>query len=93
MPKKTKKEKILAKQRRLVSPSVVSSSASTPIENQPVKSTFTFNASHSGTTRKLTNDDAIELGVIKHDLAKTLIIASIAIAFELSVYWLLNVKH
>jgi hypothetical protein len=71
MPKKTKKEKLMAEKRR---------------------PTYEYKNPHVTETSIQKTDDMIELTAIKTDLVKTLILASIAIGIELTIYWLLHMK-
>jgi hypothetical protein len=93
MPKKTRKEKLLAQTRRHVAPSFVSQSA-TPVADTTVvsSSVFQFTAKTSKKTQQMIADDTTELAVIKTDLAKTLILAVLAIGVEIGIYWVLRVQ-
>jgi len=91
MPKKTRRQKILAQQRRHIqsTPSSVSPSSYVPQTNIP-SVTFQFQPSHTPVKVIENSDDREELTVIKKDLTKTLILAMIAIAIELIVHGVLH---
>ncbi len=78
MPKKTRREKLLAQKRRLSSPVIVSP--------------FQFHVTPQKKTLALEADNTVELIAIKSDLVKTLVLALLAITLELIVYRLLNSK-
>jgi hypothetical protein len=77
MPKKTKRQKILAERRRVVTQteSIPSSSFSYQVTETPIVST---------------SGDVTELAIIQHDLVRTIIFAFIAIAIEVGIYWKIN---
>jgi hypothetical protein len=91
MPKKTKRQKILARQRRhvLSSLSTVTPSAQLP-KTDDASQTFSFQLSPPPVKSVTTADDLEELTVIKRDLTKTLILAVIAVVIELGVYRMLH---
>lgn len=88
MPKKTKREKIIAELRRH------STSPSHPLEHrdiaEPVRPAFAFQASAKNTASLQSNTE--ELTVIRHDLLRTIILALIAVGIELSIYWKISGK-
>ena len=79
MPKKTKKQKMLADRRH----------DQQPLDMPPVLS-FQF---QPGQTQKQTQtptktpEDVSELAAVRADLIKTIILAVLAVGIELSVYW------
>jgi hypothetical protein len=77
MPRKTKREKILAEHRRIVTHT-----------GTPSSSSYTFQT--TGATEATTIKDTQELRVIQHDLIRTVILSIIAISVELGLYWKLN---
>jgi hypothetical protein len=91
MPKKTKRQKILAQRRRRIQ---LTSSSVTPSDHIPETTlpaaTFHFQEPHAPMKHVENADDREELGVIKKDLTKTLILASIAVVFELVMYRVLH---
>jgi hypothetical protein len=93
MPKKTKKEKALAQARRIVQNARIQSSLEAPkIVQKDQKeishtSTFQFKAKPDTTVfTKSRETDEQEFTAIRKDIIKTVIFASIAIAFEFVVY-------
>lgn len=78
MPKKSKKEKILADLRRRVH---TEPSVTTP--------TFRFQLKKEADAapRQTTGSQKTELTAIKKDLSKTVILAALAIAAEVIIYW------
>jgi hypothetical protein len=81
MPKKTRKEKLLAQKRRMSSP--------TPIS--PIVSPFQYQSTQSAKKQQTALVDTQELKTIKTDLAKTIILAIVAISMEVGMYyWLLK---
>jgi hypothetical protein len=90
MPKKTKKQKMLADLRRVTHhPSTeVTSSPRTP----DTQSAFTFRLTGLDTKHPsaVPAEDKQELIVIKRDLFYTIVLAAMAIAIELGVYYLLR---
>ena len=83
MPKKTKRQKILAEQRRHI-PSVQIPGTIAPSPE------FHFQESHAPAKSVENTDDREDLTVIQKDLTKTLILAAIAIIIELGVYRMLR---
>ena len=92
MPKKTKREKMLAASRRTV---VTSPSMSVP-QTRPDTPGQSFSYQFQGVNRKKIEserlENSVELAAIKTDLVKTLLLASVAIAFELILYTILHNK-
>ena len=79
MPKKSKKEKILADRRRL-----------TQVEHiQPLPPPFQFplNNTTSVVPKNESGQSTNELSAVKRDLTKTFILAVLAIAAEVAIYW------
>jgi len=91
MPKKTKKQKILAQQRRHLQLTPSSISPSADVEQTNVSS-VTFQYQPSQVLEKTIENpkDREDLTVIRKDLTKTLILAAIAIAVELVVHEVLH---
>jgi hypothetical protein len=88
MPKKTKREKIIAEQRRhSVSPSHSFEHRDT---QEPTRPAFAFRASSNDTASSQSNTE--ELTIIRHDLLRTIIFALIAVGIELSIYWKISGK-
>jgi hypothetical protein len=91
MPKKTKRQKLIADLHRRTSHSPP---APTPpvtdfkIE-QPV---FQLNKTISAKKQENLADDITELKVVKTDLFKTIIFSFIIICFEIGAYWYLRVR-
>jgi hypothetical protein len=76
MPKKTKREKLLAQQRRYAAAaSSLSSGFSFSVSERPTGQTETYTE---------------ELTVIRHDLVRTIIFACIAVLVEFGIYWKIN---
>jgi hypothetical protein len=91
MPKKTRREKLQAEKRRKSSvPSFVSKPGATEIPSAALSTTFQFQASDQKKARLAETENTAELTVITRDLGKTLILACIAIAVEIFIYWLLH---
>jgi hypothetical protein len=91
MPKKTKRQKILAQLRRhrQLTPSSVIPSVQNR-ESDPPVSPFHFQVTQTPGKPVENVDDKEELIVIKKDLTKTLILALIAIVIELGLYRMLR---
>jgi len=91
MPKKTKKQKILAEQRRHTTLTLPSNTPSVhlPEANIPTPA-FRFQVPQAPAKSIENIDDRKELAVIQKDLTKTLILALIAILIELGVYRMLR---
>jgi hypothetical protein len=94
MPKKTKKEKALAQARRIIQSARLQSSIA-PSQSVHVTqtetytpSTFEFKAKPiaSSISAKTEKSDEKEFSAIRKDIAKTVILAGAAIAFEFIVY-------
>lgn len=88
MPKKTKKDKILARIRRTSESRVVSSESIEPsvLSSSP----YTFIKTSDRKMQQAVSEYAIELKTIKSDLYKTIFLAILAFSVELYVYWLLQ---
>ncbi len=95
MPKKTKREKIIAEYRRKLQH--VTKASGNPSENVTSTKTDTtlpasnpfpyqFNKSISPTPRYVQSVDTTEFTAIRQDLTKTLILAAISIMIELAFY-------
>ena len=95
MPKKTKKEKIIAEYRRKLQ-TVQFVNPKTEFTNHLFKQTPQQQPlAHIAplpvlSTKPLTPENTSEIIAIKHDLIKTLILASIAITIELLLYYRLG---
>lgn len=88
MPKKSKREKILAEARRRVRTEHVLTASPAPSPIAEHTHTFQFKApSLQGIPARTGTSDGTELTAIKKDLSKTIILAGIAIAAELVLYW------
>lgn len=92
MPKRTRKEKFLAERRRLTATPVAAHADSSGSPSTTPASTFQFQAVQVKKARLSEAEDTAELSVITRDLGKTLILAVIAIAVEVFIYWLLHGK-
>ncbi len=77
MPKKTKRQKLLADNRR--HQSNVSVETSSPVS-------FQFKAT-VGSVKPHTPENTQELIAVRNDITKTIILAALAIGAELIVYW------
>lgn len=93
MPKKTKKEKALAQARRIILNARDQSPSSIPqivqIKQPDVRPVSTFEFKSKPVTpvsAKLSVSDEQEFIAIRKDIVKTVVLASIAIAFEYVVY-------
>ena len=91
MPKKTKKQKILAQQRRRTTLIQHSDTSSVHLpENNTPSATFSFHGSHAPVRSVENTENREELIIIRKDLNKTIILALIAITIELGVYSMLR---
>ncbi len=87
MPKKSKREKMLADIRRRARQEYVAS-AQAPEQITTHTHTFKFAPAVSAKTNPVTSaSDTAELTAIKRDLTKTVVLALIAIGAELALYW------
>lgn len=92
MPKKTKREKIIADYRKKLQ-RVQQLHPSSPVRTNPSSSppklinTFSFTARAHTSGPAARSDSETELAYIKHDLAKTLMLAMLAIAGEFALFW------
>lgn len=94
MPKKTKKEKIIAEYRRRIASTIntqATTTAPTLLSANPVANTFHFAPVQSLNSR-LTFDSSTELKTIKADLRKTVFLSAIAILIELILSWQLKLR-
>jgi hypothetical protein len=93
MPKKTKKEKALAQARRLIQNARLHSSIEIPqtahrtVSDVQIPSSFQYQAKSAPVISAKTEViDQQEFVSIRKDILKTVILASVAIAFEFIVY-------
>jgi hypothetical protein len=91
MPKKTKRQKLIADlHRRTSHSSPVPSAVITDFKiEQPV---FQLNKTISPKMKENLTGDAVELKIVKTDLYKTMILSFIIICFEIGAYWYLRVR-
>jgi len=91
MPKKTKRQKILAQQRRHI-PATLYPTPKTVHQQEATipPTTFHFQQSHSSVKLQENHADKEELTVIQKDITKTLILAALAIIIELGVHSMLH---
>jgi len=91
MPKRTRREKLLAQARRRIVTPIPLSSQDVPLNSPEQQHTFSFQVAQT-TIRKdpLKEANAEELPIIQHDLIKTVILAICAIGIELTIYTLLR---
>ena len=84
MPKKTRKEKLRAdvRHKSFALPMSEPPSSLSPI----LPATFQFRSARP-TTGRNEPEDAQELGAIRSDLTRTIVLALIAFSIELSLYW------
>ncbi|OGG35259.1 hypothetical protein A2363_02425 [Candidatus Gottesmanbacteria bacterium RIFOXYB1_FULL_47_11] len=89
MPKKSKRQKIIADLRRHARQTQSLHVTPAPVAAQPSGSTFQFRATISQHIGENPIDiNAAELTAIKRDLGKTLLLSACAIGAELGLYWL-----
>ena len=89
MPKKSKRQKIIADLRRHARQTQSLHVTPAPVAAQPSGSTFQFRAPLlKPTGETITDEETAELTAIKRDLGKTLLLSACAIGVELSLYWL-----
>ena len=89
MPKKSKKEKILADLRRRVrTEQSLTAHIPTPVKEE-ISPTFRFQLKKEANAPMYTQEPhhSSELIAIKRDLYKTCILATLAIAAEVIIYW------
>jgi hypothetical protein len=92
MPKKTKKEKLIAEARRIIQESHTSGKSLSPVEktvNQhelEPKTSYQWASNKTSNLAKNQNDD-LEFAAIRKDLLKTIILAGTAVAIELALFW------
>src|SRR5258706_9533955 len=89
MPKKSKKEKIIAEQKRKlhVHLPLASSAITSGAEQQAPTFQFQLTKKQPTYPPAQTYSDQAELIAIKRDLTKTLVLAFIAVSIELALYW------
>ncbi len=98
MPKKTKKEKIIAEYRRKLKSTAVTQTESKSLPQKSSGNNLSAPATPvyklSGVERKNISTSAStpvtilnDITAIRHDLAKTLMLAAVAITTELLLYW------
>jgi hypothetical protein len=89
MPKKSKKEKILADIRRRVHTEQTLTTQIPTLVKEEVAPAFRFQAKKEAIapTRTQKPQQSSELSAIKSDLYKTFILAALAIAAEIIIYW------
>ena len=93
MPKKTKKEKMLADYRRNSSREELSDSSSAQPSQKNVAQQVKLDGSYRFTTKTMyptpavTSFETNELHAIRKDVFKTLVLSAIALTGELILYW------
>lgn len=101
MPKKTKKEKIIAEYRRRIQsmanrPAVSKSFEKAVSENVKTSPTESPTSVYRLTPKTInlprtaspvTASDVVDLAAIRHDLTKTVLLAAITVAIEFGLYW------
>ena len=93
MPKRTKREKLLAQSRRHTVTTLPSSSQVASADTQEQHPAFTYQITNTPAQKEQMKDaNTEELPIIRHDLVKTVILALCAIGIELTVYTLLRGK-
>lgn len=90
MPKKSKKEKIIADLRRRVRTEQTLTAHIPTLVKEETAPTFRFQVKQEGTVPVHTGDpqQASELTAVKKDLSKTFILAVLAIAAEVIIYFI-----
>jgi uncharacterized membrane protein len=92
MPKKTKKEKLIAEARRIIRESQMPGKSVSPVvksvnnPEQTQKSAYQWTTDKSNYSAKTQNDE-LEFSVIRKDLIKTIVLASAAVLVELMLFW------
>jgi hypothetical protein len=98
MPKKTKREKLIAEARRIIKQSqqpvqtVISSPTELHVNKETINqkpSAFSWNSQTTSHSIKGLNDE-IEYAQIRKNLTKTVILAAIAVLIEFAFYWKLG---
>lgn len=89
MPKKTRKDKIMAERRRQRQ-SVTSPQTSALQHASPTSPTYTFVSPADKKMQQTIAERSVELVSIQRDLLKTIILAALAFGVELYIYWLLK---
>jgi len=93
MPKRTKREKLLAQLRRQASTRVQTPSPSEVANNVQPQSTFTYQITKVSPEKEINNaTNTEELTIIRGDLVRTIILALCAVAIELIMSVLLKAK-
>lgn len=89
MPKKSKKEKILADLRRRAHTEQALMTHIPTLVKEEASPTFRFQVKKEANTptRAMGSGQTTELTAIKRDLYKTFILATLAIAAEVIIYW------
>jgi acyl-CoA thioesterase FadM len=89
MPKKSKREKILADYRRKIQTQQSLTVHLPTLVKEETSLNFQFKLKNEPQTpiRQSSAQDVTELVAIKRDLSKTFILATLAIAAELIIYW------
>lgn len=86
MPKKTRKQKLRADKRH-VQPILNPVNGKESVIHPASEPTFAYQATVSAKTQARLLESQTELMAIRGDIAKTVVLAGIAIAVELAVYW------
>ena len=89
MPKKTKKQKLLAQLRRQKQTQIISSADDPITKTEVTPSLFTFNLPKAPLSVQKTTM-IVDESWIKKDLFKILFLSVLAFSFELAVYWVLH---
>ncbi len=87
MPKKTKKEKIIAQQRRRNIPAFRTDDNQSILDRPNSSNSYSFTTNQLKKASELHNQNDTEVLAIKYDLLKTLIFAGIAISVEFILYF------
>lgn len=87
MPKKTRKDKIMAERRRQ---SVISPQATAVKPASPLSPTYTFVSPAERKMQHTIAERSVELVTIQKDLLKTILLAALAFGIEFYIYWLLQ---
>jgi hypothetical protein len=89
MPKKSRKEKIIADLRRRVQTQQISTTHIPTLVKEETPTTFRFQVKNEAETpvREQVQQNSSELTAIKRDLYKTFILAALAISAEVIIYW------
>jgi hypothetical protein len=92
MPKKTKKEKLIAEARRIIRESQLPGKSISTVAKTVNHPELAQKSAYQWTTDKTiystkTQTDELEFSVIRKDLIKTIVLASAAILVELMLFW------